>query len=153
MEKSVMELFNRPARKDWKTLLTRPRFNSFTMENMVLNILEQVKTMGDEAVRKYTHEFDKVYLEDFMVSKSEFDEAEKALTPTVKKSIVTAIHNIERFHRNQVVMEKPIETTPGVKCWQKSVPIQKSRFIYSGRNSPAFFNLVDAGHTGENCRL
>jgi histidinol dehydrogenase len=145
MEKRVMELFNRPLRNDWKTILSRPRFNSFAMENMVLNILEQVKTLGDEAVRKYTHEFDKVYLEDFRVSKSEFDEAEKALTPAVKKSIVTAIHNIERFHRNQVVMEKPIETTPGVKCWQKSVPIQRVGLYIPGGTAPLFSTLLMLG--------
>jgi histidinol dehydrogenase len=145
MEKGVMELFNRPARADWKPILTRPRFNSFAMENMVLNILEQVKSLGDEAVRKYTHEFDKVYLEDFMVTKTEFDEAEKALSSAVKKSIVTAIHNIERFHRNQVVMEKPIETTPGVKCWQKSVPIQRVGLYIPGGTAPLFSTLLMLG--------
>jgi histidinol dehydrogenase len=145
MEKGVMELFSHPARKDWKPILTRPRFNAFAMENMVLNILEQVKSLGDEAVRKYTHEFDKVYLEDFMATKTEFDEAEKALSPTVKKSIVTAIHNIERFHRNQVVMEKPIETTPGVKCWQKSVPIQRVGLYIPGGTAPLFSTLLMLG--------
>ncbi len=145
MEKGIMELFTRPARNDWKPMLTRPRFNSFAMENMVLNILEQVKALGDEAVRKFTNEFDKVYLEDFKVSKSEFDEAEKALSPAVKKSITTAIHNIERFHRNQVVMEKPIETTPGVKCWQKSVPIQRVGLYIPGGTAPLFSTLLMLG--------
>jgi histidinol dehydrogenase len=145
MEKGVMELFTRPARKDWKPILTRPRFNAFAMENMVLNILEQVKTQGDEAIRKYTHEFDKVYLEDFKASKSEFDEAEKSLSPAVKKSIITAIHNIERFHRNQVVLEKPIETTPGVKCWQKSVPIQNVGLYIPGGTAPLFSTLLMLG--------
>jgi histidinol dehydrogenase len=145
MEKAIMELIKHPDRKDWKAILTRPRFNAFTMENMVLNILEQVKALGDEAVRKYTHEFDKVYLEDFKVSKSEFDEAEKLLTPSVKKSIITAIHNIERFHRNQVVMEKPIETTPGVKCWQKSVPIQRVGLYIPGGTAPLFSTLLMLG--------
>ena len=145
MEKGVMEIFNRPARNDWNVILKRPRFNSFTMENMVLNILEQVKTLGDDAVRKYTHEFDKVFLEDFKVSKPEFDEAEKSLTPAVKKSIVTAIHNIERFHRNQVVLEKPIETTPGVKCWQKSVAIQRVGLYIPGGTAPLFSTLLMLG--------
>ncbi len=145
MEKSIIEVISRPEKKDWKPLLTRPRFNSFKMENKVFNILEQVKTRGNAAVRDFSLEFDKVFLEDCRVTKEEFDEAEKLLSEQAKKSIVTAIKNIERFHRNQIVHEKPIETSPGVKCWQKSVPIQKVGLYIPGGTAPLFSTLLMLG--------
>jgi histidinol dehydrogenase len=145
MEKQMIEIIKYPSKEDWKKILKRPRFNPYTMEETVLNILEQVKNHGDEAVAKFTNEFDGVYLDDFTVSKTEFDEAEKDLSDAVKKSISTAIKNIERFHRNQIVPEKPIETSPGVKCWQRSVAIEKVGLYIPGGTAPLFSTLLMLG--------
>jgi histidinol dehydrogenase len=100
---------------------------------------------GDKAVLKYTSKFDKVNLESFAVSKEEIDEARNAIGNDIKKAIMLAKGNIERFHSSQKLNGKPIETTPGVKCWQKSVAIEKVGLYIPGGTAPLFSTVLMLG--------
>lgn len=142
---SLMKVFENPPKQDWEKILARPALNNYRLEEAVLNVLEQVRNHGDDAVRKFTKEFDDVFLENFKVTPEEIAEAESILSPQVKKSITSAIANIEKFHRSQLVHEKAIETMPGVRLWQKAVPIEKVGLYIPGGTAPLFSTLLMLG--------
>ena len=47
----------------------------FDVEKIVADIIENVKTNGDDALKYYTEKFDKAKLDDLLVSQKEFDDA------------------------------------------------------------------------------
>ena len=107
--------------------------------------MNDVKKNGDSAVSQYTQKFDKVLLNTFLVSDNEFNEAEQLVDATLKKAIQTAKQNIEKFHSAQKITRKVVETTPGVFCWQKSVPIEKVGLYIPGGSAPLFSTVLMLG--------
>jgi histidinol dehydrogenase len=72
-----MKTIKYPDRAEWKELLKRPTLNVDALESMVSSVLNDIKVNGDVAVKKYTLQFDKVAIEDLLVTEKEFSEAEK----------------------------------------------------------------------------
>jgi len=125
--------------------LERPVFETKSLERHVQNILNGVKKDGDEAVRHFTKVLDSVELKDFQVSETEFDEAEKKVSDELKTAINVAKSNIEKFHRAQIEKPEVIETTPGVFCWRKSVPIQRVGLYVPAGSAPLFSTVLMLG--------
>lgn len=67
----------------------------------VSEILEQVRTRGDAAVRAYTEKFDGACPDAFEVPRSVLDEALSQADPAFVASLRTAAANIADFHRRQ----------------------------------------------------
>ncbi|MDW5299942.1 MAG: histidinol dehydrogenase [Sedimentibacter sp.] len=68
---------------------------------IVDKILEDVKTNKDAALKKYTYEFDKVYLENLEVTQEEINEAFNTIDEKLLDTIKKAKENIEIFHMKQ----------------------------------------------------
>jgi len=64
-------------------------------------ILEDVKTNKDAALKKYTYEFDKVYIENLEVTQEEINEAFNTIDEKLLGTIKKAKQNIETFHLKQ----------------------------------------------------
>lgn len=131
--------------KDWPKILQRPAFDSSSLEKKVKKILDTVRNKGDKAIKKFTEEFDGVMLKDFSVSDKEFKGAEKLLSDELKKAILVAKNNIEKFHAAQLQPVEIIETMPGVKCWRKNVAIEKVGLYIPGGSAPLFSTLLMLG--------
>jgi histidinol dehydrogenase len=140
-----MNVIKYPKKKEWNEILKRPSLGDGMVNQAVLEILDDIKNNGDEAVRRYTSKFDKVELENFRVSAQEISEAEGLVDANLKKSIQTAKNNIEKFHSAQKTVRKVVETTPGVFCWQKSVPIEKVGLYIPGGSAPLFSTVLMLG--------
>lgn len=140
-----MNIIKYPPREEWDSLLIRPKSNDEGIIKTVKEVLNDVKTNGDEAVRRYTLKFDKVNIDDLKVSDSEFAEAETLVDESLKMSIQTARHNIEKFHASQRINHEIIETMPGVKCWQKSVAIESVGLYVPGGTAPLFSSVLMLG--------
>lgn len=130
---------------DWSALLARPVFDTRSLEEKVSNILQEIRSGGDEAVRKFSLLFDKVSPDILEVSSQEMDEAEKLLDDRLKEAIVLAKNNITAFHVRQVQGVEKIETMPGVWCWRKAVPIEKVGLYIPGGTAPLFSTLLMLG--------
>jgi histidinol dehydrogenase len=63
----------------------------------------------------------------------------------LKKAIALAKSNIEIFHSVQIKEDIPIETSTGVKCWRKSVPIEKVGLYVPGGSAPLFSTVLMLG--------
>lgn len=137
-----MKTIRYPEKQMWKEILARPVFDTQKLEITVSAILEDVEKYGDSAVRRYTKQFDKVSLDDFLVSDEEFAEAEKSVSVELKDAIKIAKANIEKFHAAQAETPKIIETTKGVFCWRKSVAIEKVGLYVPAGTAPLFSTVL-----------
>ena len=148
-----MNIIKNPAKETWDEILKRPAIDTKFLERSVANILDDVSKNGDEALKYCARHFDKVELDEFLVTEEEFAEAEAQISPQLKDAIAVAKANIEKFHAAQIEKPEIIETTKGVFCWRKNVPIEKVGLIYSGGNCAAFFDRFDARRSCKNRRM
>jgi histidinol dehydrogenase len=82
----------------------------------VRTIIEAVRRGGDAALREYTVKFDRIEIEDFLVSEAEFAAATAALPLRLCAAINEAALRIRRFHEAGSIREFAIDTAPGVTC-------------------------------------
>ena len=106
-------VLRRPAQRDAAGLLAQVR-----------RIVDDVRTGGDDALRRYTEKLDGVRLESFAVSETEFAAAESALTAEQRTALQRAIDIVTRFHELQTVPPLRLETAPGVVCERMTVPLE-----------------------------
>ena len=137
-----MNIITYPERSQWNDLLRRPTLNTATLRETVLEVLERVRTEGDKAVIEYEEKFDHVHLDSLTVSEEEFAEAEKAVSIELKAAIMLAFNNIKKFHEAQKFESKPVNTLPGVTCWQKAVAIEKVGLYVPGGTAPLFSTVL-----------
>ena len=105
----------------------------------------KVKKGGDRAVKKFTKEFDEVSVKKLLVTDKELKKAKEQITEELTDAIVIAKDNIERFHTGQLMSTEFIETMQGVKCWRKSVAIEKVGLYIPGGTAPLFSTVLMLG--------
>lgn len=137
-----MEIICNPSKEKWAELLARPASDNSAIINTVQAVLDDVRKRGDAAVREYEFKFDKASLTSLQVSDNEIDEAQSITSPELKDAIRTAIENITKFHEAQIHYPPIIETTKGVKCWQKIVPIERVGLYIPGGTAPLFSTVL-----------
>ncbi|HKK73747.1 MAG TPA: histidinol dehydrogenase [Saprospiraceae bacterium] len=140
-----MKIYTNPPAAQWDELLKRPTMEVKELDGIVKGVLDDVRAHGDEAVAKYTKKFDKADLKTFQVSKAEVEAAEAALDEELKDAILLAKENIESFHRQQRTSVSIVETMPGVKCWRRSVGIEKVGLYVPGGTAPLFSSVLMLG--------
>ncbi|MEO9480371.1 MAG: histidinol dehydrogenase [Maribacter dokdonensis] len=131
-----------PQRVDWNNVLKRPTQTVADIEGLVNGIFEEVRSNGDDTIKKYTEQFDKVVLENMLVSKTEIEEAQKLVSDYLKEAIKLAKTNIEVFHKAQKTERVEVETAAGVSCWQEKRPIQKVGLYIPGGTAPLFSTIL-----------
>src|SRR3954451_22797208 len=141
----MLAVYEYPEKKEWKRLLARPSLEDSSLEASVSNILKEVKQNGDEAVKRFVTMFDKVTIKNLLVSAEEINAALSLVDDELKHAIEQAKGNIEKFHSTQLQSEAPVETMPGIKCWRKSLPIEKVGLYIPGGSAPLFSTLLMLG--------
>lgn len=137
-----MQIIKYPIRSEWQQILARPTFDTSSLNKTVSEVLNDIKIRGDKAILEYEAKFDKVELTALTVSEEEIEAAEILVTSGLKDAIRRAKANIETFHTSQIFEAKKIETSPGVVCWQKSVPIEKVGLYIPGGTAPLFSTVL-----------
>ncbi len=137
-----MEIIKYPNPDEWNKLIKRPALDVSSLFGTVQKVLDEVRTQGDEAVKKYGEQFDKVKISDLLVSETEINEAETLVDAELKEAILIAKNNIEKFHEAQKFNGNRIETTTGVTCWQKAVAIEKVGLYIPGGSAPLFSTVL-----------
>jgi histidinol dehydrogenase len=142
---SLLQIIENPEKRQWKELMARPVYRADGLDDTVCKILADIKCRGDQAVNEYSLQFDKVGFHDQLVKISDLDEAEGQLDEKLKRAIVQAKKNITAFHKNQMISEPFIETGPGIKCWRRSLAIEKVGLYIPGGTAPLFSTLLMLG--------
>jgi histidinol dehydrogenase len=141
----MMKIYNNPPKIDWANLVTRPQLELEYLDSTVRNILTRVRKSGDEALKAFASQFDKVELTDLRVSESEINNATDALAAELKAAIEAAHQNIFKFHNAQHYNPLIIETMPGVTCERIAVPIEKVGIYIPGGSAPLFSTVLMLG--------
>lgn len=96
------------------------------VSGIVKGVLDDIRTQGDAAVRKYSEKFDKWSPKSFKLSQSEIDEIISTVPEQTIKDIVKVQSNVRKFAEAQKssMTEIEVEMEPGVFLGHKNVPIQ-----------------------------
>ena len=137
-----MKTYINPERAQWKELVARPALEQNQLDAIINSVFDQVKAEGDQALKELTSKFDGAALESLAVSQQEIEEAVTRVDEELKKAIVIAKNNIEKFHRSQELTIEKVETSPGVICWQESRPIEKVGLYIPGGSAPLFSTVL-----------
>ncbi|WP_313515233.1 histidinol dehydrogenase [Sphingobacterium sp.] len=106
-------------------LVNRNTDPNHAIQDTVLNIMEEVKGHGDQALKSYAKKFDKVDLEQLYLGQDDIDALASTISRDQMRALEIAFQNIHKFHQTQLKRERTVETMPGVKCWREVRPIEK----------------------------
>ena len=137
-----MRIIKYPPKGTWGEILKRPTLDVGFLHRTVANILSDVRENGDTALRHCARHFDKVEINEFLVSEDEYIEAESLVPQNLKDAIQIAKANIEQFHTIRPQDRNVIETTRGVFCWGKIVPIEKVGLYIPAGSAPLFSTVL-----------
>lgn len=140
-----MNQYNYPDLYEWKSLCQRPVLRSEDLDEKVQYIINRVKNDGDQAIKEFALQFDKVSLENIKISFSEIELAKSQISDELKLAISTASDNILKFHTSQKVLETPVETMEGITCWRKNVAIENVGLYIPGGSAPLFSTILMLG--------
>lgn len=110
----------------------KKRSNTLNIRKNVEEIIENVKSSGDKALRRYTLDFDKVYLENFKIDEEEiekdFIEGNKAFIDILEESI----KNITKYHEKQKKTSYIYQKEFGVYMGQRLIPVDSVAIYVPG---------------------
>ena len=137
-----MTLYRFPTDTQVSEIIARPTKDAADLTAMVSQVLARIRHEGDSAVLDYERQFDKVELTSLAVTPSEFEAAEEQVSAELKSALELAHQNIACFHEAQRFTGIDVETAPGVRCWQRSVPIEKVGLYVPGGTAPLFSTVL-----------
>jgi histidinol dehydrogenase len=140
-----MEIIKYPAQEDWSGIIERPYHDNSALLQNVTEILQRVRTEGDAALIDDAKRFDNVSLRSLEASREEQEAAAAMLPDALKAAMAAAYRNIEAFHRAQLKEEPVVETRPGIRCWRKSIGIEKVGLYIPGGSAPLFSTVLMLG--------
>jgi len=114
-------------------LLKRPKMDFSAVFGLVQPILDEVEARGDAAIAEYTLKFDGVNPDSLTVNPSDID---VTLAPDLEQAIQQALNNLFLFHREQMPPNLQVETTHGVTCSRKALPIERVGLYIPGGTAP-----------------
>ena len=140
-----MEIYKNPSKELWPELLARPVVDDSGLRSSVIDLLEKVRNGGDQALSELTLKYDGIDLSDLQVPEQEIADAATEVTDELKNAIGIAKINIEKFHATQKTDDSLIYTSPGVKCWTRTLPIEKVGLYVPGGTAPLFSTVLMLG--------
>ena len=138
----MTEIIYYPDNNLKKKILSRPFSDDSSVEDAVKDIIADVRRNGDSALFRYARVLDGAKLETLLVSENEINESVQAASAELKSAIAKASENISTFHKAQIVPEVNVETSAGVRCVQRRVPVQKVGLYVPGGSAPLFSTVL-----------
>ena len=102
------------------------------VEEIVTDIINNVRQNGDSALYEYSEKFDKAKLDSLLVTKEEIEEAVSLVEPKFLEILKTAAENIREYHKNQVREGFEIKKDDGVIIGQKIIPVDRAGLYVPG---------------------
>lgn len=119
----------------------------------VSQIVQDVRTKGDVAVRAYTKQFDKLDVGEFLLPQKEYDRLAKLADPALQETIKKAAENIYAYHSKQKQQSRiDIEQTKAGIMGQRVMPLKRVGLYVPGGTaaypSSVLMNAVPAKVAG-----
>lgn len=138
----MMEKIMNPKRENWSKILARPQLGNDDLAGICRDIFAEVRRDGDRALKKYTWFFDRVKIDDFVVTEAEFENAGQQIGADLKEAIREARKNILAFHTLQMPERVEIVNPVGFRCWQEWRGIEKVGLYIPGGSAPLFSTVL-----------
>ncbi len=137
-----LAIYNNPSREEWSSLIERNIPQDDQIAQRVMEIIEEVRTGGDEALRRVVQRIENSAPEFFEVSVEQRAAAAEKISEELTVALAQAKSNIEKFHSAQKFKGIDVEVMPGVKCQQRSVPIRRVGLYVPGGSAPLFSTVL-----------
>ena len=135
--------WNSCSEEEQRALLLRPAISaSESITRTVAEIIEAVRTGGDDALRAFSAKFDKTQVDALKVTTQQIEEASARLGDEIKQAMAVAVKNIDTFHTAQILPTVDVETLPGVRCQQVTRPIDSVGLYIPGGSAPLFSTVL-----------
>ena len=135
--------WNSSTPQQQRELLMRPAISaSDSITRTVVEILDNVKTRGDAALREYSARFDKTDVNALKVTAQDIADASARLGDDIKQAMAVAVKNITTFHNAQILPPVDVETQPGVRCQQVTRPVDSVGLYIPGGSAPLFSTVL-----------
>lgn len=102
------------------------------VEDIVADIIKNVRENGDKALFEYCEKFDGAKLSSLLVSSEEIEEAFSSVEPEFIAVLEKAAKNIRKFHEKQVRNSFIINDESGVLMGQKVIPVDRAGLYVPG---------------------
>lgn len=125
--------------------ITEDFFSNIEFETIqsVEEIARDVRQNGDEAVRKYTKQFDNQDLENFLVSDTEIKDAYAQVDKETIEAIKKSIKNVKKFSEKQLKCLKNLKTTIDKnELGHNIIPLERIGCYIPGGNYPLLSSAV-----------
>ncbi len=109
---------------------------------IVADILENVRTDGDKALREYTKKFDRAEIDSVRVAEEEITAAYAAVSPELLETIRTSKKNIQSFHEKQLQNSWISPEEDGTVLGQLVRPLEKVGLYVPGGTAPLVSSLL-----------
>lgn len=134
--------------------IIKKRSNTLNIRKSVEEIIENVKSSGDKALRGYTLDFDKVYLESFKIENQEIEKAYNESDIEFIEILKESIRNIREYHENQKKISYIYQKDLGVFMGQRLIPMDSVAIYVPGGKaaypSSVLMNAIPAKVAGVN---
>ncbi|WP_105169558.1 histidinol dehydrogenase [Pseudoalteromonas sp. T1lg23B] len=147
-----MVRWNEVSPQTQQALLTRPAVSaSKAVEASVLQIIEEVKANGDQALLNYAELYDKRTNARLRTPLKEIEDSESLLSNELKTAIDQAYSNIKAFHQAQLPKDIKLQTTAGVECELKYQAIDAVGLYVPGGSAPLPSSVLMQGVCAQLC--
>ena len=106
--------------------------NIVNVEQVVSEIIANVRKNGDKALFEYCEKFDKAKLDTLLVTQEEIDAAVAQVDPRFLEILGRAADNIRNFHQRQVRNSFIINDQNGIVIGQKIIPVDRAGLYVPG---------------------
>jgi histidinol dehydrogenase len=138
----MISIIENPQRETWEALTRRDVSNDSTITGRVQEIVSQVRQEGDVALLRLAKEIDGLEINSLQIPDVVCRDAARHVSTELRNAIENAVKNIRTFHEAQRSKDLDLETQPGVRCLQRSVPIQKVGLYIPGGTAPLFSTVL-----------
>lgn len=126
-----------------QALFERPGYPP-EIERSVAEILENVRTRGDQALSEYALKFDKAELtpDQFRVTEEEIAAAGKQISSTARKALKEALKSIQSFARKQKPRDYHYTARRGVMLGEQFSPMDRVGVYIPGGTAPLVSTVI-----------
>ena len=103
-----------------------------SVEEPVREIIAQVRAKGDEALKRYTKEFDGVDITSVEVGQGAIDEGFRMADPMLVDILYRASERVAAFHQHQVRNSFLVNEEDGILMGQKIIPLERAGLYVPG---------------------
>ncbi len=147
-------IYNELSSTDMDRLIARNTDPGNEIQETVGGIIREVQLRGDEALKAYSRQFDRVEMETLSLEKEKLEALAAGIGREQQRALEIAFNNIHRFHQTQLRRERRVETTAGVTCWRETRPIERVGLYIPGGSAvlPSTFLMLGVPARIAGCR-